>query len=140
MLGRSIGDPSGIESPIREAVGLGLIQATTELTREKRTRAVTATTPRGVKFGGYEIHLGVTSLDSYDEKASFARLGDGSVDGDVVVTEGSFFVRAERERLGLRSPATAPSATPSRAPGATSREDADAAVQNVKIIVNEQGY
>jgi adenosylcobyric acid synthase len=81
MLGRSIRDPSGIESPIREAVGLGLIQATTELTREKRTRAVTATTPRGVTFGGYEIHLGVTSLDSYDEKASFARLGDGSVDG-----------------------------------------------------------
>lgn len=60
--------------------------------------------------------------------------------GDVVVTEGSFFVRAERERLGLRPAAAEPSATPSRAPAATSREDADATVQNVKIMVNEQGY
>ncbi len=81
MLGRSIRDPSGIESPIRETAGLGLIQATTELTREKRTRAVTATTPRGVTFGGYEIHLGVTSLDRDDEIMPFARLGDGSLDG-----------------------------------------------------------
>jgi plastocyanin domain-containing protein len=60
--------------------------------------------------------------------------------GDVVVMEGSFFVRAERERLGLRPPAAAPPATPSRVPAATSREDADATVQNVKIIVNEQCY
>ena len=81
MLGRSVRDPSGIESPIREAAGVGLIQATTELTREKQTRAVTATTPRGVTFGGYEIHLGVTSLDSDDEIMPFARLEDGSVDG-----------------------------------------------------------
>jgi len=60
--------------------------------------------------------------------------------GDVVVTEGSFFVRAERERLGLRPAAAGPSATPSRAPAATSREDVDATVQSVKILVNEQGY
>jgi cobalt-zinc-cadmium efflux system membrane fusion protein len=60
--------------------------------------------------------------------------------GDVVVTEGSFFVRAERERLGLRPAAAGPSATPSRALAATSREDVDATVQNVKIMVNEQGY
>jgi plastocyanin domain-containing protein len=56
------------------------------------------------------------------------------------VTEGSFFVRAERERLGLRPAAAGPAATPSRAPAATSRDDADGAVQNVKIMVNEQGY
>jgi plastocyanin domain-containing protein len=60
--------------------------------------------------------------------------------GDVVVTEGSFFVRAERERLGLRPAAAGPSATPSRELAATSREDVDATVQNVKIMVNEQGY
>ena len=81
MLGRSIRDPGGIESLTRVAPGLGLIQATTELTREKRTRTVTATTPRGVTFDGYEIHLGVTSLDSGDEMTPFARLGDGSLDG-----------------------------------------------------------
>jgi adenosylcobyric acid synthase len=81
MLGRSVRDPSGIESAIREAAGLGLIEATTELTREKRTRAVSATTPRGMTFGGYEIHLGVTSLDSANKTMPFARLGDGSLDG-----------------------------------------------------------
>lgn len=30
---------------------------------------------------------------------------DGVEQGDVVVTDGSFYVRAERERLGLRSAA-----------------------------------
>jgi adenosylcobyric acid synthase len=81
MLGRSVRDPSGIESVTREAAGLSLIRATTELTREKRTRAVTATTSRGVTFGGYEIHLGVTSLDSDNEIMPFSRLEDGTVDG-----------------------------------------------------------
>ena len=53
---------------------------------------------------------------------------------------GSFFVRAERERLGLRPPAAAPSTAPSRVPPATSTASADAKVQNVQIVVNEQGY
>lgn len=47
--------------------------------------------------------------------------------GDVVVTEGSFFARAERERLGLRA-------------AATSREVADPGAQNVKIVVTAQGF
>jgi RND family efflux transporter MFP subunit len=85
------------------------------------------------KFIERQVRLGQSSGEQVE-------VVSGVQSGDVVVTEGSFFVRAERERLGLRPPATAPSATPSRAPAATSREDADAAVQNVKIIVNEQGY
>jgi len=48
--------------------------------------------------------------------------------GNVVATEGSFFVRAERERFGLRAPAS------------MSRKDADARVQHVKSNVNEPGY
>jgi cobalt-zinc-cadmium efflux system membrane fusion protein len=59
--------------------------------------------------------------------------------GDVVVTTGSFFVRAERERLGLRPlGTTAPPATrePAPAGGAASLKG----VQTAEIVVNEQGY
>jgi RND family efflux transporter MFP subunit len=86
------------------------------------------------RFVEREVRLGQTSGEQVE-------VVSGVQQGDVVVTEGSFFVRAERERLDLRPPAAAPSAAPSRAPAATSREDADAAtVKNLKIIVNEQGY
>jgi adenosylcobyric acid synthase len=81
MLGRTIRDPGGMESSTGEAEGLGLLPAVTRLTREKRTRAVTATTSGGVRFGGYEIHLGVTRVDPDDTLAPFAWLGDGGVDG-----------------------------------------------------------
>jgi cobalt-zinc-cadmium efflux system membrane fusion protein len=85
------------------------------------------------KFVEREVRLGKSSAEQVE-------VVSGVQPGDVVVTEGSFFVRAERERLGLRPAAAGPSDTPSRAPAATSREDADATVQNVKIMVNEQGY
>jgi hypothetical protein len=48
--------------------------------------------------------------------------------GDVVVTEGSFFLRAERERMGLR-----PAAARAGAPGG---ED----VQAATVRVTEQGF
>jgi cobalt-zinc-cadmium efflux system membrane fusion protein len=80
-----------------------------------------------------EVRLGPSSGEHVE-------VVSGVKPGDVVVTEGSFFVRAERERLGLRPAAAGPSAAPSRAPAATSREDADAKVQNVKIMVSEHGY
>jgi cobalt-zinc-cadmium efflux system membrane fusion protein len=84
------------------------------------------------KFVEREVRLGQSSGEQVE-------VVSGVQPGDVVVTEGSFFVRAERERLGLR-PEAAPSATPGRAPAATSRGDADATVQSAKILVNEQGY
>ena len=64
MLGRAIRDPAGMESSAGEAEGLGLLPAvtTSQLARSGRGRS-TATTPGGVRFGGYEIHLGVTTLD-----------------------------------------------------------------------------
>jgi RND family efflux transporter MFP subunit len=62
----------------------------------------------------------------------------GLVPGDVVVTEGSFFIRAERERLGLRSVAAgAPTASSTGTP-ASDRGTAN--VQSAKIVVNEQGF
>jgi adenosylcobyric acid synthase len=81
MLGRAIRDPAWMESSDEEAEGLGLVPATTCLSREKQTRAVRATTWRGVPFGGYEIHLGVTTLDRSDDFIPFARLDEGGVDG-----------------------------------------------------------
>jgi len=70
-----------MESPAGRADGLGLIAADTALTRAKTTRAVSATTSSGVRFGAYEIHLGVTRVDASAGLAPFARLDDGSLDG-----------------------------------------------------------
>jgi adenosylcobyric acid synthase len=81
MLGQTIRDPDRMESSTRDAEGLGLLPAVTCLSRDKQTRAVAATTPGGVRFGGYEIHLGVTTLDPGEDIAPFARLHDGGVDG-----------------------------------------------------------
>ena len=81
MLGRTIHDPAGMESSAGSAEGLGVLPAVTVLTRKKQTRAVAATTPGGAQFGGYEIHLGVTTLDQSDDFMPFARLGDDGVDG-----------------------------------------------------------
>jgi adenosylcobyric acid synthase len=81
MMGRTICDPAGMESSRVEAAGLGLLPAVTTLNRQKQTRVVVATTPGGVRFGGYEIHLGDTMLDRGDESVPFAWLSDGSSDG-----------------------------------------------------------
>jgi adenosylcobyric acid synthase len=81
MLGCTITDPARMESDTPHIEGLGLLNARTELTRDKRTQAVTAATPGGVCFGGYEIHLGVTVLDRTGTVGPFARLSDGSIEG-----------------------------------------------------------
>jgi adenosylcobyric acid synthase len=81
MLGRTIIDPAGVESSGRSARGLGLIAGDTELAQEKLTRTVWATTARGVRFRGYEIHLGVTTLDPSAGMPPFATLDDGAADG-----------------------------------------------------------
>jgi adenosylcobyric acid synthase len=81
MLGRQIDDPSGIESDLQSAPGLGLIPFTTTLTRKNQTRAVRATTAGGVTFSGYEIHVGVTTADPAVSAAPFATLEDGTTDG-----------------------------------------------------------
>ena len=58
--------------------------------------------------------------------------------GDLVVTDGSFFIRAERERLGLRPVAAS---TPTTSPtGAPSTNQGSANIQSGKILVNEQGF
>ena len=58
--------------------------------------------------------------------------------GDVVVAEGSFFVRAERERLGLRPAAR--TANASATPASSSDRLSSEAAQTAKVVVSEQGY
>ena len=74
-----------------------------------------------------EVRLGVTSGEQIE-------VASGVQPGDLVVTQGSFFVRAEGERLGLRP------AAPSQTQPATSREEPAGTDGNVTVIVNEQGY
>ena len=81
------------------------------------------------KFVEREVRLGQTSGEQVD-------VVSGVQPGDVVVTEGSFFVRAERERLGLRPAANPPSATPASSSDGRSSEPA----QTAKVVVSEQGY
>ena len=63
--------------------------------------------------------------------------------GDLIVTEGSFFIRAERERLGPRpAGATAPGAAtgPEHEPAERRRRDGGSSVQTAQVIVSEAGF
>ncbi len=81
MLGHTISDPLGVESNTTAPVdGLRLLPVDIVLAADKTTRVVTATTPGGVWFSAYEIHLGVTHVHE-NPPAPFARLSDGTADG-----------------------------------------------------------
>lgn len=76
-----------------------------------------------------EVRLGPASEEQVEVTA-------GVQPGDLIVTGGSFSVRAERERLGLRpGQGAAPDA---RAPVSSSPDPQ--AVQSAKIVVTEQGF
>jgi cobalt-zinc-cadmium efflux system membrane fusion protein len=81
------------------------------------------------KFVEREVRLGHATRERVD-------VVSGVQAGDVVVTEGSFFVRAQRERLGLRPAADRPSAAPASSSDGRSSEPA----QTAKVVVSEQGY
>lgn len=84
------------------------------------------------KFTEREVSLGRTSGEQVEVR-------QGLQPGHVVVTEGSFFVRAERERLGLRSGAhMATNAATAKASAADA--GAAATLQSAKIVVSEQGF
>jgi plastocyanin len=81
------------------------------------------------KFVEREVRLGQSSGEQVE-------VVSGVQPGDVVVTEGSFFLRAERERLGLRPASTANAS----APPASSRDGRSNGAQTAKVVVNEQGF
>jgi adenosylcobyric acid synthase len=67
MLGKRIDDPHGVEGPAGSSDGLGLLDLSTTLEKEKQLRNVSGTV-LGAPFSGYEIHMGTsegetTSLD-----------------------------------------------------------------------------
>ena len=85
------------------------------------------------KFTEREVRLGNASGEQVEVTA-------GVQPGDVVVTGGSFFVRAERERLGLRpiDGLTAADVIPLSSPAGG--EGANASVQAAEVVVSEQGF
>ena len=83
------------------------------------------------KFTERGVRLGQLSGEQVE-------VASGVQPGDLVVTEGSFFLRAERERLGLR-PAGATAAAGVSAPTPITGSAQDKA-HTAKIVVNEQGF
>lgn len=71
-----------------------------------RTMVYLANPKKPGEFIEREVRLGETS-------GEHVQVTSGVQAGDIVVTEGSFFVRAERERLGLRPAASGPAASSS---------------------------
>jgi adenosylcobyric acid synthase len=103
MLGARLEDPFGVESPERDALGLGLLPVRTRFAREKTTAQVRARAatgsfvcPAGTEITGYEIHMGQVTPDDDGARCSpaftlTARNGaatsasDGAVASDGVV-------------------------------------------------------
>jgi adenosylcobyric acid synthase len=89
MLGTAVLDPDAVESAIKEAQGLDLLPSTTTLLMEKEThQALTYLDEAGLIVApecngvmtGYEIHMGVTTLDKGVRPFSrIFRRGDTSV-------------------------------------------------------------
>lgn len=89
-----------------------------------RTVVYLAKSDPPTEFVEREVRLGTTSADRVQVLAGLSA-------GDKVVSEGSFSVRAERDRLGLRSP------MPTQAPASTAPSGD---TQTAKVIVNDQGF
>lgn len=68
MLGQIVSDPHGVEGKAGDSMALGLLDITTELTKEKRLQQVHGHCLFGhdqsAKVAGYEIHMGVTYASS----------------------------------------------------------------------------
>ena len=80
MLGKHIGDPDGLEGPLADIAGLGLLDVETVLTPVKALRAVKGEA-LGASFEGYEMHMGETRGAGADRP--FAIFDDGRRDGAV---------------------------------------------------------
>jgi adenosylcobyric acid synthase len=119
MLGRTIRDPNGVEGPVAEVEGLGLLDVETTFGAEKVLRL-----PRGEGLGvpvsGYEIHHGrITSADTAEEFLGGVRAGPlfgtmwhGSLEDDAfrvaflretlaLIPSGTSFPAARERRLDL---------------------------------------
>jgi len=84
------------------------------------------------KFIEREVRVGA-------ESGEHIEVLSGLQSGDVIVENGSFFIRAERDRLGLRN-STEGAAGSSRPAATTLQGGNDAAVQTARIEVSERGF
>ena len=84
MLGRRVSDPHGVEGDPAEAPGLGLLDVTTVLTRDKALRQVSgAAVPTGQAVNGYEMHVGETvGPDAARPMLALADGPDGAISVD----------------------------------------------------------
>ncbi|MCK5930615.1 MAG: cobyric acid synthase [Fulvimarina manganoxydans] len=112
MLGRRVLDPSGIESEIREADGLGLLDVETVMAAKKTVRESRAEMLGGEALEGYEIHLGHTKgpdcgrpLCRIDGRPDGATSPDGRVFGTYLhgIFANDGFRRAFLSRLGHKA-------------------------------------
>jgi adenosylcobyric acid synthase len=94
MLGHSVKDPQKVESPIREAEGLGLLDVETSLLAVKETHMATArpaaggelVAPDTGELQGYEIHMGETVVGQGSRPFAVITSRSGQV---VEVTDGA---------------------------------------------------
>ncbi len=92
MLGRAIDDPRGLEGTPGRTAGLGWLDCTTTLEREKQLRNVSGRLglPGEPILTGYEIHLGVTAGPALAQPALYFADGrpDGAIspDGQILAT------------------------------------------------------
>ena len=84
------------------------------------------------KFAERAVRLGESS-------GALVEVVAGLQPGDRVASKGSFFLRAERERLGLPAPASAVSGA-SRARSERASRPVSEVVQPTRIVVGDQGY
>jgi adenosylcobyric acid synthase len=94
MLGRELADPEGVESAVKTAQGLGLLDLETRFEREKKTVQVRAIDIEGRhEIIGYEIHMGRTNgpdaarpvFEIVEEMGSRTRRFDGAKSEDGLV-------------------------------------------------------
>lgn len=99
IMGESIEDPDAAESSVREARGLGLLPVRTVMQAVKTVRTVEAATPAGVRFTGYEIHMGETSRPA--DAVPFAVLPDGCTEGIRVERVAGTYLHGALESPGV---------------------------------------
>ena len=98
---------------------------------DNRTVIYLADPKRPGRFIEREVQLG-------DQTGADVGVVSGVNVGDTVASDGSFFLRAERDRLGLR-PATRPQGSAASAP-ARPPQPTTSAVEEKKVLVTEKGY
>ena len=82
MLGTRVADPRGVEGPVGDAPGLGLLDVKTVLSADKTLLRVAGhEESSGQAVRGYEIHLGETA--GPDRRQPWLRLEDGRPEGAV---------------------------------------------------------